>query len=41
MLVIQLFRGNKPLGSPQYVPGGQMLPVSPSVGLATVAPPVQ
>lgn len=29
------------LGLPQYVPGGQMLPVSPSVGLASVAPPTQ
>lgn len=25
----------------QYVPGGQMLPVSPSVGVASVAPPTQ
>lgn len=28
-------------GLPQYVPGGQMLPVSPSFGLACVAPPTQ
>lgn len=49
---IQLLRGLKTLlasywytvviqGLPQYVPGGQMLPVSPSVGLALSAPPTQ
>lgn len=37
---IQPWRAEK-LGIPQYVPGGQMFPVFPSVGLAPVAPPVQ